>query len=189
MNEAKIGAEFSGSVMGEKMLMQLLGGTFWDFECFDKDGRLKWQQLNRPNIITTQGLNYLWDIGLGAGTQITAWFVNAVETNTTAAITMTYAVPVFTEWDGFTQAARIAFVPAASAGGVITNSASKAVFTSAEAKTLYGGALFGGGTDADTWKDTAGGGTLFCYSKFAASEDVENGDTFKITCSGTLTNA
>ena len=163
--------------------------TVWDFECFDKNGNLKWQELDRPNIITTQGLNSLLDIYLDAGTQITAWYVGPIETDTTAAITMTYAVPVFTEWDGYTEAARQAYDPAAASGGVITNSASKATFTASEDKTLYGAALFGGGTDAATMQDVAGGGTLFCYSKFATSRAVESGDTFKVTITVTIVNS
>lgn len=162
--------------------------TIWDFECYDKDGNLKWEERNRPNIITTQGLNSLLDVYLRNQTQITAWYIAPVETDTVAALGMTYAVPVFTEWDGYSEGNRQAFTPAAATGGVITNSASKATFTSGESKTLYGAALFGGGTDANTKADTAGGGTLFCYSKFSGSKDVENTDTFKVTLTVTIAN-
>ena len=102
---------------------------------------------------------------------------------------MTYAVPVFTEWDGYSEANRQAFVEAESTAKSTTNSANKATYTSTETKTLYGGALVGGGTAADTISDTAGGGTLFCYSKFSAGKPVEATDTFKIYCTITAANA
>jgi hypothetical protein len=190
MNKAHIGDKFSASI---EVARALIGGlkvkTVWDFECFDKYGNLKWQELQRPNIITTQGLNSLLDVYLDAATQVTAWYIGPVETDTVAALTQTYAVPVFTEWDGYTEAARQALVMAAASGGVSTNTASKATFTASETKTLYGAALFGGGTDASTMSNTAGGGTLFCYSKFSSAKEVESGDIFKVTLTVTIANA
>lgn len=190
MNNFKVNVEVKGNLemlkgVAENTLMQ----TKWDFQCYDKYGNLKWEELQRPNIITTQGLNSLLNVYLDEGTQITAWYIAPVETDTTAATTQTYAVPVFTEWDGYTEAARQAFVPAAASGGVMSNTASKAVFTASEGKTLYGAALVGGGSAASTMNDTAGGGTLFCYSKFTAGRTVENLDVFKVTVSVTIANA
>ena len=190
MEKAHIGDKFAVNI---EAVRGMIGGlnvkTVWDFECFDKYGNLKWQELQRPNIITTQGLNSLLDVYLDAGTQITAWYIAPVETDTTAALTQTYAVPVFTEWDGYTEAARQALAMAAASGGVSTNSGAKAVFTASETKTLYGAALFGGGTGAATMADTAGGGTLFCYSKFSSAKEVESGDIFKVTLTVTIANA
>jgi hypothetical protein len=185
MNKAKFECRMSGEVEAMKQLGErLMIASRWDFECYDKDGNLKWQELDRPNVVTTEGLNYLLEVMFRHGLQIqdNDWFITAIETDTTAAITQTYAVPVYTEWDGYTEAARQLYVPAAASGGAVTNTASKAIFTASEDKTLYGGALVGGGSAASTWKDTAGGGILFCYSKFSSSKAVESGDTFKITC-------
>jgi len=190
MDKIRIGAEVSGTIESARELSQGISlKTTWDFECYDKDGNLKWQDLNRPNIITTEGLNHLLDIMFSDHTQIlqTNWYIAPVETDTTAALTQTYEVPVFTEWDGYTEAARQHFVPAAAAAGVITNTASKAVFTAAEVKTLYGAALFGG-TQSGTWKDVTAGNVLFCYSKFTGSKTVESTDTFKVTLSITIAN-
>ena len=172
-----------------EMLLRAIAGSRWNFECYDKHGNLKWAELDRPNIITNEGFNAWLDIMFHGATQITAWYIFPVETDTTAAVTMTYAVPVFTEWDGYSEATRQAFDEAAASSQSITNSASKAVYTSSETKTLYGGALVGGGTDADTKNDTAGGGTLFCYSKFSVGKPVENTDTFKIYCTISIANA
>lgn len=190
MNKATVTDKIEGSVTSARDLVNaLLVGTKWDFECYDKDGNLKWAELQRPNIVTNQGLDAMLNIMFHAATQISTWYVAAVETDTAAADTMTYAVPVFTEWDGYTEAARQEYVEAAASSQSITNSANKATFTSSETKTLYGGFLVGGGTDAATMSDTAGGGTLFCYSKFSAGKAVESGDTFKITITITLAHA
>ena len=190
--EEKSGAKdiMGASVESKReMLLRAIAGSRWNFECYDKYGNLKWAELDRPNIITNEGLNAWLNIMFHEATQIATWYIFPVETDTTAAATMTYAVPVFTEWDGYSEATRQAFVEAAASSQSITNSASKAVYTSSETKTLYGGALVGGGTDADTKNDTAGGGTLFCYSKFSVGKPVENTDTFKIYCTISIANA
>lgn len=188
-HKLKVGVEVFGSVESARAAIAGLSvKTVWDFECFRKDGSLKWAELQRPNIITTQGLNSLLDVYFRNQTQIAAWYIAPVETDTTAALAMTYAVPVFTEWDGYSEAARQAFTGAAASGGVMTNTAAKATFTASENKTLYGAALFGGGTDPTVMANTAGGGILFCYSKFSGSKDVESGDTFKVTLTVTIAN-
>ena len=172
-----------------EMLCKAIAGSRWNFECYRKDGTLRWAELDRPNIITDEGFNAWLNIMFHGATQITTWYIFPVETDTTAATTMTYAVPVFTEWDGYSELTRQAFVEAESTAKSTTNSANKATYTSTETKTLYGGALVGGGTAADTISDTAGGGTLFCYSKFSAGKPVENTDTFKIYSTISVANA
>ncbi len=137
-----------------ELILRAIAGSRWNFECYRKDGTLRWAELDRPNIITNEGLNAWLNIMFHGATQITTWYIIPVETDTTAATTMTYAVPVFTEWDGYSELTRQAFVEAAASSQSITNSANKAVYTSTETKTLYGGALVGGGTDADTINDT-----------------------------------
>lgn len=164
-------------------------GSTWDFECFDREGNLKWEDRNRPNIVTHEGLDFLLDVMFHGTAAIATWYVAPVETDTAAAATMTYAVPAYTEWDGYSEAARQAYNEAAASSQAITNSANKATFTSSETKTLYGAALVGGGTDATTMSDTAGGGTLFCYSKFSEAKAVESGDTFKVTITITAAHA
>jgi hypothetical protein len=190
--EEKSGAK---SIMGasvesqRKLLLKAVAGSRWNFECYDKDGNLKWVDLDRPNTITNEGLDAWLNIMFHGATQITTWYIVPVETDTTAAVTMTYAVPGFTEWDGYSELTRQVFVAAAASSQSITNSANKAVYTSTETKTLYGGALVGGGTAADTISDTAGGGTLFCYAKFSAGKPVEATDTFKIYSTISIANA
>lgn len=81
-------------------------GTTWDFECYDRDGNLKWEDRNRPNIVTHEGLDFLLDVMFHGTAAIATWYVAPVETDTAAAATMTYAVPAYTEWDGYSEAVR-----------------------------------------------------------------------------------
>ena len=180
----------AGSVEAQKgMLTKALAGSLWNFECYDKDGNLKWGEYDVHNTITNEGLDAWLNIMFHGATQITTWYIIPVETDTTATTALTYAVPGFTEWDGYSEVARQEFVAAAASSQVITNSANKATYTSTEDKTLYGGALVGGGTGASTISDTAGGGTLFCYAKISAGKAVENTDTFKIYSTISVANA
>lgn len=186
--KTRFGDSMTASIEAKRELLNgFIVGSKWDFECYDKDGNLKWAEYDRPNIVTHEGLDFLLNVMFHGTAAVATWYIAPVETDTEAAATMTYAVPVFTEWDGYSEAARQAFNEAAASSQAITNSANKATFTSSETKTLYGAFLCGGGTDATTMNDTAGGGTLFCYSKFSSSKPVESGDTFKVTC--TITGA
>lgn len=141
------------------------------------------------NIMPTLGLNYLLNIGLDAGTQITAWYVAPFQTDTTPALGTTYATPVFTEATLYAPATRPAFDPAAASGGVMSNTASKASFTWSTALTIYGAALVGGGTAATTKADTVGGGTILSAAKFATPDVVDPADVSKIWVEITIANA
>lgn len=149
--------------------------SVWNFECYDKHGNLKWTDYERPNIVTHEGLDDMLSVYLDNGTQSATWYVGLVNTNTAAAATMTYAVPVFTEDTDYTELVRQTFTGVVSSQA-ITNSASKATFTiDTGGQTLYGCFL----TNDDTKGDTAGGGVLFCYALFSSGKAVESGDTFK----------
>lgn len=155
----------------------------WNFECYDKNGNLKWADYNRPNIVTHEGLDDLLSVYLDNGTQSATWYVGLVNTNTAAAATMTYATPVFTEDTDYDEATRPAFDGTVSSQA-ITNSASKATFTiTTGGQTLYGCFL----TNGNTKGDTAGGKKLFCYALFSSGRTVEAGDTMK--CYTTVTAA
>lgn len=139
------------------------------------------------NLVTDEGLNGDLDIMFHASTQITTWYCVISETNTTPAAAMTYAVPSFTEWQAYDEATRPEYVEAAASGKSITNSANKAVFTANATKTLYGAGLVGGGSAATTKANTAGGGKLFNFGLFTASQPVVDDNVVNLTI--TLTAA
>jgi len=101
----------------------------------------------------------------------------------------TYAVPVYTPNTTYDEATRPAYNEAAASSKSITNSANKAVFTMNATKTIYGAALVGGGTTADTKGDVAGGGTLFSGSKFPSSKNVVDDDILNVTITITLADS
>ena len=67
-----------------EMILKAIAGSRWNFECYDKDGNLKWAEMDRPNTITNEGLNAWLDIMFHGATQITTWYIFPVETDTTA---------------------------------------------------------------------------------------------------------
>ena len=165
----------------------------WNFECYDAQGNLKWAEYDRPNIMTHEGLNFILDVMFHGTTNVSKWYIAIVESDTEAAATMTYATPVYTECTAYTASARPEFDEAAASSESITNSANKASFTMNATKTLYGGALVGGGTGVGTAEipgDTSdAAGILMCYSKFTTSKPVENTDVFKCWCTITAAHA
>jgi hypothetical protein len=155
-------------------------GGFFEVECNDKKGRLKWRE-RVHNIWTNEGLDHMLNVILHGSTQIGTWYCTMSETNTTPAAGMTYAAPSFTETQAYDEATRPVYNEAASSSQSITNAANKAVFTINATKTLYGAGLKGGGSAATTKGDTAGGGTLLCYSLFTSPRSVVAADVVNLT--------
>jgi hypothetical protein len=61
----------------------------WDFRCFDAEGNLKWEDLNRENFLADEGEQMMLDVFLRAGTAPTGFYVRLfndtpVETDTLA---------------------------------------------------------------------------------------------------------
>jgi hypothetical protein len=182
----KMGAAIDGEVeRGGKSPQRFLVESIWDVECI-RDGKTIWTERNK-NLCTDEGLNALLNIMFHAVTQITTWYIALFNTDTTILAAHTYAVPGYTESTAYDEATRPEYVEAASSAKSTTNSANKASFTMDASTTIYGAALVGGGTDADTPGDTAGGGCLYCASKFTAGKAVEALDVLKVTV--TLTAA
>ena len=155
-------------------------GGFYTLECWRK-GKLVWTEKTH-NIVTNEGLNSVLNVYLHAATQITTWYLLLFETNTTPSAGTTYETPVFTECTtSYDEATRPVFNEAAASSQSITNSANKATFTFNATKTLYGGALVGGGSAATTKGNTAGGGTMFSAGKFTTERIVYDTDVVNLT--------
>ena len=150
-----------------------------------RDGKLLSRTID-SNTCTAEGLNALLDIMFHASTQITTWYVEIFESDTTPSDTTTYAVPVYTPSSAYDEATRPEYEEAAASSKVTTNSANKATFTISDTKTIHGAALVGGGSAATTKADVAGGGTLFSASKFSASKPVVDNDVLTVTISITV---
>lgn len=134
------------------------------------------------NICTDEGINHVLDAAFSGGTQITAWYVAIFEDDHTPAAGDTYATPGYTESTAYDEATRPQWQEAGVTSKSITNSANKASFTINATKTIYGGALVGGGSAPSTKGDSAGGGKLYCVAQFSSgSKAVVDDDVLKVT--------
>jgi hypothetical protein len=102
-------------------------------------------------------------------TQITTWYCGVFEGNYTPLATDTAATftSAATECTAYDETTRQAFVEATSTAGLITNAASKAVFTFNATKTIYGGFL------ASASAKSATTGSLLAAARFSPSRNVE----------------
>lgn len=155
-----------------------LGGKF-DIECY-RGSKLIWEE-HCENLICNEGLDAWLDIMLHASTQITTWMCVLSDSDATATAAMTYAVPVFNETTAYDETVRPIYVEAAASSQSTTNSSNKATFTVDATLTVYGAGILGGGSDATTKDDQAGGGTLLCYAAFGASRAAIDNDTINLT--------
>lgn len=151
-------------------------------ECYDKDGNLKWVA-ETPNLVVNGGLQYMAGSALTATAQVTTWYLGlygAGATNNPAAGDTMASHAGWTEVTAYTEATRpvATFAAATNANpSVVTNTASKAVFT-INATATVGGAFL-------TSNNTKGGttGTLFSAADFQAPGDrsVVTGDLLNVT--------
>ena len=152
------------------------------FECFDKDGNLKWTAESK-NLVVNVGLQYMAGTSLdGATSRITTWYIGlygAGSSNNPAASDTMSSHAGWTENTTYSNATRptATFAAATTANpSVVTNTASKATFN-INGSTTVGGAFL-------TSDSTKGGtsGTLFSASDFTGGDrSVVNGDTLQVT--------
>lgn len=167
----------SGSAEGAKAT-----GKYF-IECFDKDGNLKWAE-ETPNLVVNVGLQYMAGVALTSTAQTTTWYLGLITgpaSGTTFAGADTAASHAgWTESTAYSEANRptATFAAATNANpSVVTNTASKAVFTMNGSTTIAGAFLISNNTKGGTT------GTLFSAADFAAPGDrtVVSGDILNVT--------
>lgn len=144
------------------------------FECFDRNGNLKWREEKR-NLVPTVGKNKFLDATLKTGLASPAWYVGLKNTGAPAAGDTMSSHASWTENTSYTQANRPALTLGAVSGGSVNNSASKASFTMNATTTIFGAFV----TDSNTKGGTTG--VLLSVSDFASSKAVDDGDTLAVT--------
>ena len=158
------------------------GGVF-KFQCFDKDGNLKWEE-STHNLVVNVGLKDMNDKYFSGSGYTATWYLGLVTGpgagNTYAAADTMASHVGWTEATGYSQSTR----PACSFGAattadpsVITNSASVAVFSINATLTVAGAFLTSNNTKSGTT------GILFSVSNFTSPGDraVVSGDTLNVT--------
>lgn len=151
-------------------------------ECFDSEGKLKWVA-ETPNLVVNIGLQYMAGVGLTSTTQITTWYIGlygAGASNTPAAGDTAASHAGWTENTNYSEANRptATFAAATNANpSVVTNTASKAVFTMNATTTIGGAFLISNNTKGGTT------GTLFSAADFQSPGDrsVVSGDVLNVT--------
>jgi hypothetical protein len=149
-----------------------------------RDGQII-DEFDTPNLVVDQGLNHILDVLLPRFDQIGTWYLGVFEGNYTpvAGLTAATIAGAATECTAYDEATRPAYVEAAAAAKVTTNSASKATFTFNATKTLYGAFLISDSTKAGT------SGTLLAAAKFAAPKGVVATDQLLLTYTFTAASA
>ena len=152
---------------------------YYEIECRDKDGNLKWTDATK-NLVVNVGLQYMAGTALTSTTQITTWYIGlygAGASNTPAATDTLSSHAGWTEitpYSGNRPAATFASATNANPS-VVTNSASKAQFT-INATATVGGAFLCSAASGTT-------GTLFSAADFSSPGDrsVVSGDVLSVT--------
>ena len=131
----------------------------------------KWSS---ENIVTNQGKNLTNDVMFGTTSKIATWYILIFSTNTTCVVGMTYGTPVFTEFTTYTENNRPEYTDVPSASQIMTNVASRAVFTidTGGTATIYGAGLVGGTNAATKGNATASGNYLYSASLFGTAKSV-----------------
>ena len=147
------------------------------------------------NGITNEGKDALLDVMFHGGTQVTSWYLGLIDNAGYSALaaTDTYANidKVGNGWGEFTDytdpgnggdsTTRPEWTADAASGQAITNS-SVVSFDITDTGIVKGIFLVGGGTDADTKGDNAGGGVLWATALFSGGDvPVIMGDTLRVT--------
>jgi hypothetical protein len=142
-------------------------------------------EMRDSNLIVTEGINYLLNIGLGNGTQEATWYLapfTGVYTPVAGLTAADFAVNTgeLTQYD---ESTRPEYVEVASTAGLITNTASRAAYTINAGVTVYGAGLL------STNQISGTGGTLLSCTRFNASRALVLGDTFELGYTVTLTDS
>ena len=158
-----------------------LASGIYLFECYDKDGNLKWKD-QAKNLVVSTGLQFMAN-SLDAVTTISLWYIGLKNTGSAVAADTMSSHPSWTENVTYSDATRpVANFAAATTASpsIVTNSANKASFNINGTTTIFGAFLTSDSTKSGTT------GTLFSAGDFASSRAVVNGDTLQVTYQFTL---
>lgn len=172
----------SGLVANTKSTEALKATGYYEIECRDKDGNIKWTDRTK-NLVVNVGLQYMAGTALTSVAQITTWYIGlygAGASNTPAAGDTMSSHAGWTEVVPYSNATRVAatFATATTANpSVVTNSASPASFTINATATIGGAFLTSGSAKSGTT------GTLFSAADFSSPGDrsVVSGDVLSVT--------
>lgn len=142
----------------------------FEFECFDREGNLKWRETVR-NTVVTDGKNSLLDIYFDAAAQITTWYLGLKGAGTVAAGDTLASHAGWSELSSYTG----------NRGAITWGEPSSGSLAASSAVSF---AITGSMTVAGAFIASAATGTvgvLYSAGDFSASRSVVNGDTLNVT--------
>lgn len=155
----------------------------WTLRAFDENGVLVGEKA-WENLVTTEGKNYLLDVGLSGAAAVASWYIGLTDGTPTVDSGDTLASHAgWTEVTAYTEAARPAWSDGGVASASVDNSASPAVFSINADSTTIGGAFLAS-------DNTKGGttGTLYSVGAFSSGDvTLNNGSTLEVTATFSLT--
>lgn len=136
------------------------------------------------NLLPIEGLDHIIDVALKGGAQHASWYVGLFEGNYTPIASDTAATfpAVATECTAYTEATRPAWTGGAVATGSVSNSASRAEFTSNSNKTIYGGFVVSASAKGGVT------GTLISVVRFSSPKTFDSGSVLRVTAGFTMTS-
>jgi len=168
--------------------------TVYRFECFDKDGNLKWVE-ELKNLVTNEGLDDLLDKYLKGSGYTAAWYAGLIDNDgftaiaagdTAAKINTTANPPTTNGWqelDDYDEATRETITLGSVSGQSVDNSASKAEFTINATKTVKGAFVISNSTIGGT------SGVLYGAGAFGSTRSVVDDDVVRLTVTCTAASA
>jgi hypothetical protein len=152
--------------------------TKYHIEIFDSNFRLKYSD-DFLNLVTTEGLNHVVDATFKTGVASPTWFIGLVDggsTPTYAAGNTAASHTGWTEFTGYSDTYRQAFVAGTISGGAVDNVQSRAVFHINASGTVAGCFLISDHAISGTSGVLHGVGTFV-----AGARDVQDGDILRIS--------
>lgn len=156
-----------------------LGGGVFHFQCFDKDGNLKWEDWAH-NLVVNEGLQDMNTKYFKGSTYTAAWYLGLVNNSPSPSYAAGDTLALHAGWSETTDYSgnrkAVTFGTASTADpSVISNSASPAQFSITGTVTVAGAFLAS--------VDTGTSGKLFSVSTFQSpgARSVVNGDTINVT--------
>ena len=198
-NQAKSTDRVAGAIQGNMGSIDgASGGGVFHFQCFDKDGNLKWEE-KFPNLVVAVGKQLMLDTLLSGSAYTTVGpflgLISGSSPTFAAADTMT-SHSGWTEFINYTVSGSAvrgtaSFSASSSSGvspaNVTTKTASAITYTITGAGGTVGGCFLVTGSGAvSTQSSTAG--TLYSAGAFSTAKVTTAGDTVSVTYSTTATS-
>jgi len=151
--------------------------NYYEIECRDKKGNLKWIE-KITNLVTNEGLNDSLDKHLKGSNYSAAWYLGLTGASPVFAAGDTMASHAgWTEVTAYSESTRPALVFGSVAAGSVNNSASKASYTVNADNTQIGGAFIVSNNTKDGTSGVLYGGGAFA----GGNKTLSNGDTLSVT--------